>query len=108
MIFTLDHVTLDVEVVTTPAAQQQGLSGRPFLAKNSGMLFVFPEVGYHAFWMKQMLFPLDIIWMDENYRVVYVAHNAQPCTVSDCPIYSPTAPAKYVLEVTPGTFQGLQ
>ena len=107
MIFTLDHVPLQVEAVYTQAAQQQGLSGRKYLENNTGMLFVFPKEDYYAFWMKDMLFPIDIIWMDKNYKIVYVKKNAQPCTTFSCPKFAPDKPAQYVLEVSPGTIQGL-
>lgn len=107
MIFTLDHVTLNVEPVYTEAAREHGLSGRKYLAKNSGMLFVFPKEDYYAFWMKDMLFPIDIIWMDKNYKVVYIKKNVQPCTLLHCVQYIPDKPAQYVLEVLPGTFKGL-
>lgn len=107
MIFTLDHLSLDVERVSTPAAMSQGLSGRKSLADNQGMLFVFPQEGYHSFWMKGMLFPIDIIWLDKDYKVVYVKENAQPCTFLYCPLYTPNKPAQYVLEAVPGTFKRL-
>jgi hypothetical protein len=107
MIFTLDHVTLNVETVSTPAAMIQGLSGRKSLAYNQGMLFIFPNEGYHKFWMKDMLFPIDIIWLDKDYKVVYVKENAQPCTQFDCPLMTPDKPAQYVLEAPVGTFKRL-
>ncbi|HEV2613770.1 MAG TPA: DUF192 domain-containing protein [Gammaproteobacteria bacterium] len=107
MIFTLDHLTLNVEQVSTPVAMEQGLSGRKSLANNEGMLFVFPKEGFYPFWMKSMLFPIDIIWLDKNYKVVYVKENAQPCTQFDCPMITPDKPAQYVLEAAPGTFKRL-
>ncbi|MDX2163867.1 MAG: DUF192 domain-containing protein [Gammaproteobacteria bacterium] len=107
MIFTLDHVPLQVEVVQSPEAQQRGLSGRKYLAKNTGMLFVFPKEDYYSFWMKDMLFPIDIIWMNKDYKIVYVKKDAQPCTLFSCPKFTPDMPAQYVLEVSPGTLKGL-
>lgn len=66
--------TITVEVADTTALRTQGLSGRASLEANTGMLFLFPEPNYYVFWMKDMRFPIDIIWirgttiigMDEN------------------------------------------
>ena len=99
---TINNITIQVEEVSSPVAQEQGLSGRKSLGDNQGMLFIFPTEGLYSFWMKDMLFPIDIIWMDKNYNIVYVKENAQPCTLFNCPIYKPTKPAQYVLEVGAG------
>ena len=69
------------------------------------MLFVFERPAHHAFWMKGMLFPLDLIWI-ENGTVVHIERDAPhfPPSTSDLslPIYAPAAPATYVLEVNAG------
>ncbi len=57
---------IQVELATTPPQWQAGLSGRKALCQNCGMLFIFPESGVKEFWMKGMLIPLDIIWIDDN------------------------------------------
>jgi len=100
--FTINHITIQVEKVSSPAALAQGLSGRKSLGENQGMLFIFPTEGIYPFWMKDMLFAIDIIWMDKNYNIVYVKENAQPCTLFNCPVYKPNKPAQYVLEVEAG------
>ena len=68
------------------------------------MWFVFDEpAGHMAFWMKNTLIPLDMIWVDQDMRIVSLAHNVQPCKVQECPSYDPGAtPARYVLEVNGG------
>jgi uncharacterized membrane protein (UPF0127 family) len=66
------------------------------------MLFVFARRGLHAFWMQGVRLPLDIAWIDERWTVVDVAVEAPPCTAAPCPIYAPSAPARYVLEVRAG------
>jgi len=71
---------------------------REYLPENSGMLFIFPESGIYQFWMKNTLIPLDIIWLNENYKVVQIEH-VEPCQSNPCPIYNPEKEAKYVLEV---------
>jgi len=79
----------------------RGLGGRDSLLDDRGMLFVFPDPGRHAFWMKDMLIPIDIIWISTEGRVVDV-QTAQPEPgVPDQQLrrYVPSTEAKYVLEV---------
>ena len=71
-VITQKGVKIPVEVSDTPAKRQQGLSDRPRLKPGWGMLFVFERSGRHDFWMKDMNFPIDILWL-RNSRVVYVA-----------------------------------
>ena len=71
---------------------------RESLDEKSGMLFVFPEDGRYGFWMKNTLIPLDIIWIDNDQRVVDI-QTAQPCTAEPCPSYTPSGDARYVLEI---------
>ncbi len=66
------------------------------------MLFVFSGEDKHAFWMKNTLISLDIIWIGENKEVVYIAKNIQPCKSIVCPSVSPDKPTKYVLEINGG------
>ena len=93
-------ITLNVEVASTPEAQAQGLSGRTGLAENKGMLFVFAEPGQYAFWMKDMNFPIDMIWINENFKVIYIQKNAEPASYPET--FGPAVNAKYVLEVVAG------
>jgi uncharacterized membrane protein (UPF0127 family) len=82
----------------------RGLGGRQSLPDDRGMLFVFPESGLHAFWMKDMLIPIDIIWISAEGQVVDV-QTAQPEPgVADPQLkrYNPSGPARYVLEVRAG------
>ncbi|MFH1895952.1 MAG: DUF192 domain-containing protein, partial [bacterium] len=84
-----------VEVVDTVEKRQRGLMFRESLDKNKGMLFVFDGVGEYDFWMKNTLISLDIIWLNENYKVVGV-QTAVPCEAGPCSHYSPNALAQYV------------
>lgn len=86
-----------IETVDTPAARELGLSGRQSLASDHGMMFVFDEPSNYCFWMKDMNFPLDIIWLNENKQVVYIANDLSPSTYPNA--YCPNDNAKYVLEV---------
>ena len=69
-----------ISIADTETARQQGLSGRAGLAADEGMLFVFPEDGTYAFWMKDMLFSIDILWLSGDGAVVYMAENVSPDT----------------------------
>ncbi|MFH1170332.1 MAG: DUF192 domain-containing protein [Candidatus Vogelbacteria bacterium] len=99
-ILTIGNTKILVEIADTEATRTRGLSGRPSLAENTGLLFIFDHADYYNFWMKEMNFPIDIIWFDDNWRVIDVTINALP---QDFPAtYQPRAPARYVLEVNAG------
>ncbi len=92
----------NAEVASSFSARMKGLMNREFLAEGDGMLFVFSNKDKHAFWMKNTLISLDIIWIGENKEVVYIAKNIQPCKSIVCPSVSPDKPTKYVLEINGG------
>jgi uncharacterized membrane protein (UPF0127 family) len=98
----LHGVCFEVEVVQSPEAVQRGLQHREYLPVNHGMLFVFPESFPYSFWMKDTLIPLDMIWLDENRKVVYIVSSASLCPSGECVSYTPPHPARYVLEVNAG------
>jgi uncharacterized membrane protein (UPF0127 family) len=98
-------VILSVEIVTTPADQERGLSFRDSIPTDHGMLFVFQSEGMWGFWMKGMRFPLDIVWFDSQKRVVFMEQNLAPCTPQSCPPYTPPVNTMYVLEVNAGFVQ---
>jgi len=89
-----------VEVARNYEARAGGLSGRGSLPENTGMLFVFEEPGNYSFWMKDMKFPIDIIWLDKNKKVVYITENAKPISYPER--FQTPEPAQYVLEVNGG------
>lgn len=91
-----------VDLANTPKSQEKGLSGHKPLALNEGMLFVFPSLGTYGFWMKDMSFPIDIIWFDENQQIVDVWEGATPSSYPQ--IHSPLIQSKYVLEVSSGFY----
>lgn len=91
-----------IELAITQEEQTSGLMFRKSLARNKGMLFIFNEEGFSSFWMKNTLIPLDIIWIDENKKVVFISENIQPCKEDPCPNIAPTQKAKYVLEINGG------
>ncbi len=98
---TMAGTVYDYEVATTPAEQQQGLSGRENLPANHAMLFVFSADGQDCFWMKDMHFPLDIIWLSSQKQVVTIKENALPSSYPES--FCPNQPARYVVEANAGT-----
>jgi len=98
---------VQVEVVQKEEELHRGLQFRTSLAPDSGMLFVFQKSWPYAFWMKDTLIPLDMIWMDDTRRIVHVEHNVPPCTADQCPRYVPAGDALYVLEINAGYAQEL-
>lgn len=92
--------TLNVELADTDIKRELGLSGHAPLAENQGMLFIFEKSGIYPFWMKDMLFPIDIIWISDDFQVVYIEKNAQPSSYPKT--FGPNENAKYVLEINAG------
>ncbi|MFH1361619.1 MAG: DUF192 domain-containing protein [bacterium] len=70
----IGNKTYKLEVAKTLEEKAKGLSGRKSLAKDQGMIFVFETTNYHSFWMKDMHFPLDFIWIKGN-KVVDLTEN---------------------------------
>jgi len=91
---------LKVDLALTPETQSLGLSGRNILKEDEGMLFIFEKSALYYFWMKDMNFPIDMIWIDENLQVIYVKKNAQPESFPET--FGSTKKSRYVLEVVAG------
>ncbi len=106
----INDVTLKVEVANTAEKRKQGLGGRQSIASDEGMLFVFPDLGKHPFWMKGLSFALDFIWIDGE-KIVDLTSNVPPPTPgqadSALPIYQSKEDINRVLEVNGGTIQRL-
>ena len=92
----LIHVTR----ATTAAEHERRLGGRTGLASDEGMLFVFETDGDYAFWMKDMLFSIDIVWIDSSGNIVYIAPSVAPDTYPAA--FDPHQSARYVLELPAG------
>lgn len=97
-----EDIRVRVDVVATPATRAQGLSGREGLAEDEGMLFLFDLPGKYQFWMKDMLFPIDIIWIREGRIVDLSVDVPPPGPDGSLPLVSPFEPADTVLEVQAG------
>ncbi len=87
-------------VADTDASRAKGLSGTSGLSDSEGMLFVFDVPGRWGMWMKDMKYSLDMVWMDSNKKIVYVAENVSPSTYPNA--FLPDSDALYVLELPAG------
>jgi len=94
----------DIEIAKTPYEIQTGLMYRDGMEDNQGMLFVFPDVRERSFYMKNTRFPLDLIFIDHNKRIVSFQENAKPFDESSLPSQTK---AQFVLEVNAGIAEKL-
>lgn len=95
-----DSKALKAEVADSLAEQGKGLGGRDCIDEDQAMLFILDRTGQHAFWMKDMKFPIDIIWLSEDKRVVQIQANISPDSYPQT--FKNDKPAKYVLELKAG------
>lgn len=91
---------VNLRYARTEAQREQGLSGTSQLPANQGMLFVFDQDGQPCFWMKDMNYNLDIVWLNQQKQIVKITANAAPADYPDR--YCPEQPSRYVLEMTAG------
>ena len=94
-------VEISTEVAATPATRAQGLMYRKQLAKNQGMLFIFPEPDYYGMWMLNTYIPLNVAFLDKQGVILNIADMA-PLTKES---HSAIAPAKFALEMNLGWFK---
>ena len=106
-VITPKGVSIPVEVSDTPEKRSLGLGKRDKLENGWGMLFVFEKRIPHSFWMKNMRFPIDIIWL-ENQRIVELAVNVPPPQEGESPkVMEPRLPSNFVLELESGRTRAL-
>lgn len=98
-------VRVFVEVPDDIEEHMRGLMFRQHLPWNAGMLFAYNSEESRAFWMKNTLIPLDMIFVDDNSEIVDIIENVPPCEQDPCPLYPSEEPAQYVLEVNAGFVQ---
>lgn len=100
---TINRYNVSSFVADTDEKRTRGLSGVENMSEQQGMLFVFNYPSKQGFWMNEMKFPLDIIWLDVNGTVIHIEKKLQPCTsVLFCSVYAPSKDAKYVFETIGG------
>ena len=103
----IDGIVLEVQIADTDPGRARGLMFQEPLPLDEGMLLVFDDSNKRSIWMLNMQFPLDVIWIDDNSKVVFIEKNVPPCKTAletvTCPSYKGgSKDAKYVLEVTAG------
>ena len=89
--------TWDVEIVADEQDRINGLSNRTLLKNNNGMLFVFETLSNQSFWMKDMFIPIDMIFIDDNWRIVLIESNVQPNSFPKT--FGSNIKSKFVLEI---------
>jgi len=99
----IDNFKVFVDIALTDKQKQDGLSVKNFMNETEGMLFFLGEPTKASFWMKNMHFPIDIIWVDANFSIVHIEEELKPCTMAFyCPSYTPKKESLYVLETIAG------
>lgn len=96
----INGVPLVVEIADSQEKRIQGLSGRSSLPSDRGLLFIYEKPDYYSIWMKEMNFPLDIIWINKERRIVDLAKDVKPETFPQA--FTPQTPALYILETNSG------
>jgi uncharacterized membrane protein (UPF0127 family) len=103
---TIGFHRIQVEVADTPERRARGLSGRAHLVEDRGMVFPYARAERHGFWMLEMRFDIDIVWIRDD-RIVDVTRRALHDPTGELPVYRPREPANLVLEVPAGTVEKL-
>ncbi len=94
------EINLRLEIADSESERSQGLSGRESLADDTGMLFIFDSPSYPGFWMKDMHFALDFVWINSDWQIVQIDRDVQPDTYPQ--IFTPNSAVRYVLEINSG------
>ncbi len=99
---TIDSHTFKLVIASSQKEREVGLSETKSLPQDQGMIFLFEKPDYYSFWMKNMTFPIDIIYINKD-KIVTIQSNTQPVKGQENPIvYTPTEPSDKVLEITSG------
>lgn len=100
--FHRQQLTLKTEIAMTRVQLETGLMFRKKLLSNQGMLLIFKQQNIQKIWMKNMLFPLDMVFISSQNQVVSILKNLPPCLKDGCITYKTTTPSKIVLELKAG------
>lgn len=93
------EITVALRIADEPQQIQRGLMFVEALPPFEGMIFIMPAMGVHSFWMKNTLIHLDMIFIDEERRIVGIVENAEPLTLTPRTV---NRPSRYVIEVNGG------
>lgn len=89
-----------LDVARDQKTREKGLSGKDFISFNHGMIFEFEASGQYCFWMKDMNFPIDIIWLNSDKEIIKISNNIKPESFPEQ--FCPESPAQYVIELQSG------
>lgn len=103
---SIKNATITAEIATGNTELMRGLGGRMGLADGEGMWFEFGSKGHWGIWMKDMKFPIDIVWLDENLNIVDFAERVSPDTYPQ--VFYPAHDASFVLEIPSGAVEKYQ
>ncbi len=101
---SLNNHSFQTTILRTDEERIRGLSGTKSLPGNKAMLFVFPHNDTWGIWMKDMNFPIDILWVNSSNKVVHIVKDAQPSSYPDT-VFEPSEDARYVIETISGTIE---
>jgi hypothetical protein len=105
-IIMIDDVPLEVQIADTEPRRVRGLMFQDQLPYDQGMIFVFDKPGLYSLWMLNMQFSLDMMWFDEDGKIVHIEKDVSPCQtpleIATCQSIIPEGQAVYVIEVTSG------
>lgn len=99
-VVSIRSFSIPVEIAKNPTTRAKGLSGRSSILPGHGMLFVFEQSGRHPFWMKNMFFPLDLLWIDSRGTVIDITENVPPESFPTQ--FQSVLPVRFVLEIPAG------
>jgi hypothetical protein len=100
---SINGYNVSMAIASTDEQRIRGLSGLEKLNENQGMLFLFDKPSKQGFWMNKMNFPIDIVWLGSNNKVVHIEKQLEPCKLFlACPVYNPQVDALYVMELRSG------
>lgn len=93
-------IVLNVAIADTPELREKGLSKREILRDDEGMIFVFSTIDRHTMWMRDMYFPIDIIWLDENFKIVDIHKGVSVASFPNT--FQPVTAAGFAIETNAG------
>ncbi len=89
-------ITVDAQIADDACKRNLGLSFRPSLPNDTALLFMFPQTGNYGFWMKDMHFPIDMIWISDDLKIIGIAKHVATSTYPQ--IFGEDFIARYVIE----------
>lgn len=93
----VDDRCFQLDVANTHELRREGLSGRTQLESNEGMLFLYDTRGEYGFWMKDMNFPIDIVWLNDEDEIITIAADVSPDSYPET--FYPAKKASKVIEI---------